>query len=108
MIGGGLMFTVGILYLLFERSILADPKDEQSSPAADRFSRIIMGVQVGCSLLEGTFEGSNVLQIGLIALAMIVTHSSISYIQAREGLPQGTKYVGWITLGNYHSCQPES
>jgi phosphatidylinositol glycan class N len=47
MIGGGLMFTVGILYLLFERSILADPKDEQSSPAADRFSRIIMGVQVG-------------------------------------------------------------
>ena len=104
------MFTAGILYLLFERSILADvksPQDEQSPPAANDFSRIIMGVQVCYSLLEGIFEDSNVLQIGLIALAMIVTHSSISYIQAREGLPQGTKYVGWITLGNCHSCQPE-
>jgi phosphatidylinositol glycan class N len=47
------------------------------------------------------------LQIGLIALAMIVTHSSISYLQAREGLPLGTKYVGWVTLGNCRLCQPK-
>jgi phosphatidylinositol glycan class N len=56
MIGGGLMFTVGILYLLFERSILADfrsTKDEQSSSATDGFSRIVMGIQVSYSLLEG-------------------------------------------------------
>ena len=58
MIGGGLMFTVGILYLLFERSILADfrsTNDEQPSSGTDGFSRIVMGIQVSCLLLEGDF-----------------------------------------------------
>jgi phosphatidylinositol glycan class N len=81
------MFAVGVLYLLFEKSILADAeasRDELSEPRADGLSRLIIGVQVG-----------------LVALAMIVTKSSVWYIQAREGLPTGTKYIGWITLGMY-------
>ncbi|KAF2705680.1 PigN-domain-containing protein [Pleomassaria siparia CBS 279.74] len=83
-LSGILMFAVGVLYLLFEKSILVDSKaskDELSTSAVDGLSRIIMGIQVG-----------------LVALATIVTKSSIWYIQAREGLPAGTKYVGWITL----------
>lgn len=79
------MFAVGVLYLLFEKSILYDAEsseDELSNPTVDHSTRVIIGVQVG-----------------LVALAMIVTKSSIWYIQAREGLPTGTKAVGWITLG---------
>ncbi|KAF2180535.1 GPI ethanolamine phosphate transferase 1 [Zopfia rhizophila CBS 207.26] len=84
LLGGFLMFAVGALYLLFEKSILVDAessKDELSSPSADTLSRMILGSQVG-----------------LIALAMIVTKSSIWYIQAKTGLPLGTQAVGWITL----------
>lgn len=49
LIGGCLMFLVGVLYLLFEKSILVDSKssrDELSSPAVDGVSRIILGTQV--------------------------------------------------------------
>ncbi|KAF2019347.1 GPI ethanolamine phosphate transferase 1 [Aaosphaeria arxii CBS 175.79] len=84
LLGGGLMFAVGGLYLIFEKSILVDAessKDELSSPAADGLSRIILGTQ-----------------IGLVALAMIVTRSSVWYLNARQGLPLGTQSVGWITL----------
>ncbi|KAF2795887.1 GPI ethanolamine phosphate transferas-like protein [Melanomma pulvis-pyrius CBS 109.77] len=100
LIGGGLMFTVGAFYLYFEKSIVADAKlskDKTSSTSVDGLSRIIMGTQVG-----------------LIALAMIVTKSSIWYIQAREGLPPGTKYVGWFTLvaslivPYFHGLQPNN
>jgi phosphatidylinositol glycan class N len=43
------MFAVGVLYLLFEKSILVDSEpttDELSSPRADSLSRIIIGIQV--------------------------------------------------------------
>jgi phosphatidylinositol glycan class N len=30
---------------------------------------------------------------------MIVTNSSIHYVQARQGLPLGVLVVGWATLG---------
>jgi phosphatidylinositol glycan class N len=49
MLGGGLMFAVGVLYLLFEKSILmesASSEDGLSSPTTDGLSRIILGVQV--------------------------------------------------------------
>ncbi|KAF2199199.1 PigN-domain-containing protein [Delitschia confertaspora ATCC 74209] len=83
MLGGFSMLAVGIGYLIYEKSILVDSKtsNDSLSPAQDWVSRVIMGSQVG-----------------LIALAMVVTKSAIWYIQAREGLPLGTQTVGWITL----------
>lgn len=76
--GGVLMFIVGMLYLVFEERILG------SEPVESRInekSRLLIGVQ-----------------LGLILLAMIVTKSSIGYIQARQGLPLGVLTVGWTTL----------
>jgi phosphatidylinositol glycan class N len=52
MIGGGLMFAVGVLYLVFENAILDDAKsarDELPSRSIKELSRIIMGAQVGLS-----------------------------------------------------------
>ena len=76
------MGLVGVLYLLFEKSILSDPpSNTQSPPALDSLPRTILGVQVG-----------------LIALAMIVTSSSVGSIQAKRGLPIGNQVVGWLVL----------
>ena len=87
MYGGGLMFAVGVLYLVFETSIIAnarasDPKVRVQG--LDTTSRNIVGAQ-----------------IGLVALAMIVTRSSVITLRARQGLGAGNVYVGWITLGMY-------
>ncbi len=83
MLGGGLMFAVGALYLVFEKNILADSQSDSDSTKiqADQKSRLILGVQ-----------------LGLVLLSMIVTHVSIGYIQARQGLPLGVLVVGWATL----------
>ncbi|KAJ4319717.1 Glycosyl phosphatidyl inositol anchor synthesis [Neodidymelliopsis sp. IMI 364377] len=82
MLGGGLMFAVGALYLVFERNILADANTRSgSSNTTNLNSRLILGVQ-----------------LGLVLLSMIVTNSSIHYIQARQGLPLGVLVVGWATL----------
>ena len=76
------MTLVGVLYLLFETSLLASPASGGSTAtASDGFSRTILGVQ-----------------IGLIMLAMIVTRSSIASIQAKEGLPAGNQFMGWFVL----------
>lgn len=83
LLGGGLMFAVGALYLCFEESILAesDSEDDFGASKIDERSRIILSVQ-----------------LGLVLLSMIITHSSIGYIQARQGLPLGVLVVGWATL----------
>jgi phosphatidylinositol glycan class N len=83
MLGGALMFAVGTLYLLFEKNILAESKSkaELAEHELNDKSRIILGVQ-----------------LGLVLLSMIVTNSSIGYIQARQGLPVGVLVVGWATL----------
>ena len=79
---GFLMTLVGILYLLFETSLLALPASGGSkATASNGLSRTIVGVQ-----------------IGLIVLAMIVTRSSINSIQAKKGLPTGNQLVGWLVL----------
>lgn len=67
------MVAFGLFYLTFESKIVG--------PNSSRFSRALIGVQ-----------------IGLIALAMIVTSSSVASLQARAGLPLGTQVTGWITL----------
>ncbi|OJD28675.1 gpi ethanolamine phosphate transferase 1 [Diplodia corticola] len=83
LIGGVLMFTVGALYLFFEKSIIAQSTATKglASEKADGLSRTILGTQVG-----------------LIALAMLVTKSSVASLQAKEGLPLGTQVVGWVVL----------
>ncbi|KAH6132750.1 GPI ethanolamine phosphate transferase 1 [Parastagonospora nodorum] len=83
MLGGALMFAVGALYLFFEKSILAEtgPTEELAEPELDDKSRVILSIQ-----------------LGLVLLSMIVTKSSIGYIQARQGLPLGILVVGRATL----------
>lgn len=93
------MFGVGALYLIFEKKMLADAgsDDELAKPQPDDKSRIILSVQ-----------------LGLVLLSMIVTKSSIGYIQARQGLPLGVLVVGWGTLlaslflPQLHSLYPNS
>jgi hypothetical protein len=50
MVGGGLMFAVGALYLIAEKSILADATSRNDSADAtiNLNSRLILGTQVSC------------------------------------------------------------
>lgn len=77
------MFLTGVLYLLFEDAILANSSvSSHSGNSKSLGSRVIMGMQVG-----------------MVLLALIVTRSSVSSLQAREGLPFGNQVVGWFVLG---------
>ena len=77
------MALIGILYLLFEKTILASSEQlGQGSLSLDHVTKSIVGVQVG-----------------LILLAMLVTRSSIASLQAKHGLPFGNQVMGWIILG---------
>jgi phosphatidylinositol glycan class N len=77
------MFVIGALYLLFENSILEDGKSqaELAKHELNHTSRIILGIQ-----------------LGLVVLSMIVTKSSIGYLQARVGIPFGVLTVTRATL----------
>ena len=79
------MLVMGVVYLKFERSILG-PLDRNNTALASSslgyVSRAIIGVQVG-----------------LIGLATLVTRSSVTSLQAREGLPLGSQIIGWTVLG---------
>lgn len=77
------MALIGILYLLFEKTILSSSRQSgQGLQSLDRVSKSIVGAQVG-----------------LILLAMLVTRSSIASLQAKHGLPFGNQVMGWIVLG---------
>jgi GPI ethanolamine phosphate transferase 1 len=100
LLGGFLMFAMGVLYILFEKSILAQSLASKGQPApkvVDSLSRVILGVQVG-----------------LVLLAMLVTRSSVSSIQSNQGLPLGTQIVGWLvfiaslTVPFLHGLQPQN
>ncbi|RAK95451.1 mannose-ethanolamine phosphotransferase MCD4 [Aspergillus ibericus CBS 121593] len=79
---GLLMFFTGLLYLLFEDYVLGQKSSTQSSFAiSSRGSRTIMGAQ-----------------LGMVLLALIVTRSSATSIQAKQGLPFGNQVVGWFVL----------
>ncbi|KAF2472695.1 putative phosphatidylinositolglycan class N [Lindgomyces ingoldianus] len=83
-VGGILILLVGVFYIAFEKSLLVptEPsKDGLSAADADGVSRAILS-----------------LQVGLVALAMLVTRSSVASLQAKQGLPLGTQIVGWATL----------
>lgn len=79
--GGMLMFGTGLLYLLFEDTILGQTKSRQSHTISNCGSRVIMGIQVG-----------------MVLLSLIVTRSSASSLQAKQGLPFGNQVVGWIVM----------
>jgi phosphatidylinositol glycan class N len=84
LLGGLITVVVGLAYILFEKSMLVQNAPGSSSLASnkpDGISRAIMGAQVG-----------------LVALAMLVTRSSVFSLQAKQGLPLGTQIVGWVTL----------
>ena len=82
LLGGSLMVMVGVLYLLFDRSLLSTPsRDGQLMSDLAGMSKTIIGVQ-----------------IGLIMLAMIVTRSSVASLAARRGLPLGNQVTGWLVL----------
>lgn len=83
-LGGLITVIVGLAYILLEKSLLVQTAPGSSSLASnkpDGISRTIMGAQVG-----------------LVALAMLVTRSSVFSLQAKQGLPLGTQIVGWATL----------
>jgi hypothetical protein len=61
-------------------------KHRLSAADADGVSRVILG-----------------LQVGLVALAMLVTRLSVASLQTKQGLPLGTQIAGWATLGKYCS-----
>jgi phosphatidylinositol glycan class N len=77
------MGLIGLLYILFEKSILSSPKGSSPNPPTfNSISSAVLGVQTG-----------------LILLAMFVTKSSVTSIQSKRGLPLGNQVVGWIVLG---------
>jgi phosphatidylinositol glycan class N len=58
------MFGVGILYLFFEKSILANSRSAKTplaSPQADGISRIVLGAQVSWNI-RVSFAGLTVTQ----------------------------------------------
>lgn len=79
--GGLLMLAAGTLYLLFETSITSKSRSGKPLSQDSSLSRAIMGFQ-----------------IGVVALTIVVTRSSIASIQAKEGLPLGNQVTGWICL----------
>ncbi|KAJ5317398.1 Phosphatidylinositolglycan class N-domain-containing protein [Penicillium antarcticum] len=83
-VGGILILLVGFLYIAFEERLLVQTvpsKHRLSAADADGVSRMILG-----------------LQVGLVALAMLVTRSSVASLQTKQGLPLGTQIAGWATL----------
>lgn len=94
-LGGALILILGILFLVFEQNLAGASLSKQQADFT--VSRIIYGVQVG-----------------LVALAMAVTQSSVASLQAKQGLPLGTQIIGWSTLvvslilPFFHSLQPRN
>jgi phosphatidylinositol glycan class N len=76
--GGVVMFLTGVLYLLFEDNIIGNCGRNAIGRVG---SRVIMGIQ-----------------IGMVLLALIVTRSTVTSLQARQGVPFGNIVVGWIVL----------
>ena len=87
MVGGALMATIGIAYLLCEDYVLADFNPPSKSLVVElALPRSIAGIQ-----------------IGLVLLSMWVTRSSALSLQAKQGLPRGNLIVGWSVLSTLHA-----
>ena len=75
------MFSAGVLYLAFEKKLAPLSAGALASGDKSKFSRNVMGIQVG-----------------QIVLAMLVTRSSVASLQAKQGLPLGNQIIGWLVL----------
>ncbi|KAK0888501.1 Glycosyl phosphatidyl inositol anchor synthesis [Friedmanniomyces endolithicus] len=90
LVGGSLILAVGVLYIALEKTLLVST----ALPGMDR-------KDLGAMKADGISRGILGVQVGLIALAMLVTRSSVASLQAKQGLPLGTQMVGWLTLGEF-------
>ncbi|RPB28672.1 PigN-domain-containing protein [Terfezia boudieri ATCC MYA-4762] len=81
LLGGILMVALGILYMIFGNSIVDPSSKSITADEQNWVSKAILGIQVG-----------------LIALSMVVTQSSVRSLQAKQGLPLGNQVVGWGLL----------
>ena len=80
--GGLLMLAAGVGYVLFEQSITAQSRSgKAASGQTSALSRAFMG-----------------LQLGVILLTVLVSHSSVLSLQAKKGLPLGNQVIGWLCL----------
>jgi phosphatidylinositol glycan class N len=101
-IGGGLILLLGLAYIAFENSLTANSKGGPSTQRVDGTSRLIIGVQVRKSHVTTLDPNlTHIYQVGLVAVAIIVTRSSVISLQAKQGLPLGTQVVGWLTLSKF-------
>jgi len=64
------MFGAGTVYLLFERDVTSRSRSKKSATTPTYLSRMIMGMQVG-----------------IILLTVLVTRSSVTSIQSKQGPP---------------------
>ncbi|KAF7548315.1 hypothetical protein G7Z17_g7139 [Cylindrodendrum hubeiense] len=81
LVGGVLMVIIGLSYLMFEDYALSDFSSPKTKKDRLHTSRTLLGAQIGLTLLS-----------------ILVTHSSIMSLQAKQGLPPGNQIVGWIIL----------
>ncbi|KAG6038715.1 Glycosyl phosphatidyl inositol anchor synthesis [Claviceps citrina] len=82
MLGGIIMFIIGLLYMAFEDVVLSDfTWSAKASAPRKVIQRSLTGIQVG-----------------LIALSMVITRSSALSLQAKQGLPLGNQIAGWFVL----------
>lgn len=75
------MLGAGLVYLYYEHDIHSMSRSGHQASEPNVVSRMLMG-----------------LQLGVILLAIIVTRSTVSSIQAKKGLPLGNQVVGWFVL----------
>ena len=94
------MLAVGVLYLAYDKNSWSPGSRKAGTARSPKnsLSRVILGVQVGLSHMS-QLSLTNLGKTGLIALAMLVTRSSVASLQAKQGLPVGTQVVGWLVLG---------
>ncbi|KAG6196906.1 Glycosyl phosphatidyl inositol anchor synthesis [Claviceps purpurea] len=109
MLGGFIMFSIGLLYLEFEDYVLSDftwtaKTRIPGNKGKSLIQRSLTGIQ---KTIYNTHTLSCLLndnQVGLIPLSMLVTRSSALSLQAKHGLPLGNQVAGWVVLGESLSC----
>jgi hypothetical protein len=88
------MLGFGVWYLGFGSGWIARfSGSDNIDRSSNSLKPVVTGTQVYNSL------AFTYLQIGLIALTMILTQISATALQNKEGLPFGNQLLGWTVLG---------
>ena len=100
MLGGAVMAVIGIIYLVFEETIINDfaAASKSASKAVATNAAAVAKDPISRALLGA--------QVGLIILSMLVTRSSALAIRNKTGLPRGNQIVGLITLFSSFTVMP--